>query len=71
MKLVATRDGFYGGTRIRRGAEFDFYGEKQPKWAKPAAEAKAFIAAEDAKSVVVDTKPQAAAAAARKRAMAD
>lgn len=71
MKLVATRMGFYNGARIRVGESFEFSGEKLPKWAKPEAEARAVIAAEEAKSLVVDTKPLAAQQAARKRASAD
>lgn len=96
MELVAIRDGFHGGARVRRGESFNFDENEQvqarekatgrpmerdgkpvmvkvkpPRWAKPKAEAAAALAESAKKHDVVDTKPLAAAAAAKRRASAE
>ena len=34
IKCVAVMTGFYRNARVRPGQEFDFFGEKVPKWAR-------------------------------------
>ncbi len=72
MELIAVRDGFYDGARVRRGQAFEFDEKrfKAPRWAKPRAEARVAIEEQDAKERLRggETKPQKAIAAAVKRA---
>lgn len=94
MELIAVRDGFYHGVRVRRGERFSFDENemvqarengkpamkdgkpvmvkvKVPKWGKAPSEARAVMAAEESRKQVVDTKPLAAAAAAKRRATSE
>jgi hypothetical protein len=63
-ELIAAEPAFYRGTRLERGQKFEFFGEKTPRW---AIEPKAPLppAKEDLR---VDTKPPAAAKAAKAKA---
>lgn len=35
MKVRAKQDGFYGGSRRRKGSEFEFSGKKPGSWMEP------------------------------------
>lgn len=69
IKLIATQTGFYRGSRVRPGEEFDFFGDedKLPKWAHrkdaPAPKVKA-------KPLNGDTKPEAAVKAVKDKVAA-
>lgn len=69
QKLVALKQGFYGGSLIRIGQEFDFSGPKLPKW---AALKEAVTTRESGRPVRIngDTKPKATQAAVKRKAEA-
>lgn len=56
--LVALKDGFYAGRRVRIGEEFTFTGKKHPKWAAPKGQVKTLITGRPVR--MGDTKPKAA-----------
>lgn len=64
IKCVAVQMGFYRNSRVRPGQEFDYFGEKVPKWARrteePAQKPKPVLSA--------DLKPEAAQKASKAKA---
>lgn len=64
IKCVAVQMGFYRNSRVRPGQEFDYFGEKVPKWARrveePAQKVKPVLSA--------DLKPEAAQKASKAKA---
>ena len=63
--LIAVKTGFYNGKRVREGEKFEFAGVKNPKW---AVDAEAFAPVAKKPAFKGDTKPEAAAKAAAKKA---
>lgn len=64
IKCVAVQMGFYRNSRVRPGQQFDYFGEKVPKWARrteePAPKPKPVLSA--------DLKPEAAQKASKAKA---
>lgn len=63
-QLIALQAAFYGGQRLRKGAEFTQVGDTQPKWAAVKGTPEAVIQPEQ---VAADTKPKATQAAVKKK----
>lgn len=64
IKCVAVQMGFYRNSRVRPGQEFDYYGEKVPKWARSVETAPPPAAPQ----LDADLKPKDAQRASRAKA---
>jgi hypothetical protein len=64
IRCVAVQTGFYRDVRVRPGQEFDYFGEKVPKWARrqgePAPKPKPALSA--------DLRPEGARKASKTKA---